>query len=140
MHRVFGLVIAGGLVLGLAPTARAQTDMSGIGGVPAGITTGSQYGYYPGGYNGPYSSANSVYTMAPRPNYTSTYYSSGFYGGVPGTTTYGPGVNYSASTAYPGGTYGYASSYGRVPAYGTYTTPRRGLFRGGLFGRRYGYR
>ena len=117
MNRIFGLTVAGGVVLGLASSATAQTNsLNAFGGYPAGITTGSQYGFYPGGYNGAYSSGNSVYRIAP-PVGTSTYYSSGFYGGVPGTTTYGPGVNYSATTAYPNGTYGYSSSYRAVPSY-----------------------
>jgi len=124
MRRVFGLVGAGALVLALASSADAQTNsLGGFGGYPAGITTGSQYGFYPGGYNGSYSSANSVYRVAPAPG-TSTYYSSGFYGGVPGTTTYGPGVNFSSSTAYPYGTYGYSSSYGSYPV------RSRGMIRG----------
>jgi hypothetical protein len=111
MRYVFGLVIAGGMVLGLTSSASAQINGMGFGGYPAGITSGSSYGFYPGGYNGPYSSATTGYVMRPSGG-VSTYYSSGFYGGVPGTTTYGPGVNYSASSAYPYGTYGYSSSYG----------------------------
>jgi hypothetical protein len=142
MHRVFWLMIAGGLVAGLDSTASAQNDLNGFGDFRPAMTMGWQYGSYPGGYNGYYSS-NSVYTPAPRPGY-STYYSSGFYGGAPGATTYGPGVNYSASTAYPGGTYGYAGSYGRPPSagygYGSYPVQRRGMLSGEPLGRRNGYR
>jgi hypothetical protein len=142
MHRVFWLMIAGGLVAGLDSTASAQNDLNGFGGYPAGITTGSQYGLYPGGSNGYYSSS-SVSTPAPTPG-SSTFYSPGFYGGAPGATTYGPGVNYSASTAYPGGTYGYAGSYGRPPSagygYGSYPVQRRGMPSGQPLGRGIGDR
>jgi hypothetical protein len=143
MHRVFWLMIAGGLVAGLDSTASAQNDLNGFGGFSAGMTMGSQYGLYPGGNNGYYSSS-SVYTPAPTPGYT-TSYSSGFYGGAPGATTYGLGANYSASTAYSaGGTYGYAGSYGRPPSarygYGPYPVQRRGMASGQPLGPRVGDR
>jgi hypothetical protein len=112
------MAIALGLMLGLASTARAQGSMNAFGGYPAGITTGSQSGFYPGGYLGPYSTTAPYVPPTTRygPSY-SRYYSSGFYGGIPGTVTYGNGVDLSARSAYPYGTPGYNSSYGGSPMY-----------------------
>jgi len=143
MRWFFGLVMAAGLVLAEAPGAFAQDSLSAFGGYPAGITGGSTYGFYPGGYRQSYvpSSSASGYSLAPRV----TYYSSGYYGGTPGTTAYGPGVDFSSpnaaaygysapvypTTRYAAPAYGYAPSYG----YGT-TSVRRGWSLPGLLGRR----
>src|SRR5829696_7328658 len=113
MRWFYGLALATGLVLVDVPAATAQ-ELNAFGGYPAGITTGSTYGFYPGGYRQSYvpTPSASGYTMAPRV----TYYSSGFYGGTPGTTTYGPGVNFSSPNA---AAYGYST-----PAYrGTMYAP-----------------
>jgi len=127
------MVLVGGLMLAVAPAAKAQ-DLGSFGGYPAGITTGSQYGFYPGGYR------PTTTTYRTRSGYVSTpgatYYSSGFYGGTPGTTIYGPGVNLSSPNAVA---YGYSAPIGGVPVYSpttVYTTP----VRRGLFGRRTVYR
>ena len=140
MRWFYGLALATGLVLVDVPAATAQ-DLGSFGSYPAGITSGSTYGFYPGGYRQSYSAYPSAsgYTMAPRV----TYYSSGFYGGTPGTTIYGPGVNVSSSNAAAYGysapvapATGYAPSYryGYAPrsygsGYGTYST-RSGMFGG----------
>jgi len=142
MRRFLGLVSVTGLVLAVVPAAFAQQGMSGFGGYPAGITTGSTYGFYPGGYRQSYVPAPTAsgYTMSPRV----TYYSSGFYGGTPGTTTYGPGVNLSSpnaaaygysTPAYSGTTY--APSYRYAPGYGSGSYyGRPGWSGSGLYGRR----
>jgi len=138
MRWFFGLLMAAGLVLADVPTATAQ-ELNAFGGYPAGITSGSTYGFYPGGYRQTYSGYSSTPGV--------TYYSSGFYGGTPGTTTYGPGVNFSSPNA---AAYGYSSpmysgtryapsygygSYAPRYSYGT-TYARPGWSRGGLFGGR----
>jgi len=129
MRWVFGLAMAGGLALFSATDANAQ-DLNAFGTYPAGITTGSSYGFYPGGYGQTYvayPSRRGGYYVAPRVS----YYSSGFYGGTPGTATYSNGVDYSAGSAYP---YGYTPRYGTVPY--TSTNPSTVYYRRGLFGRR----
>jgi len=133
-----GLLMAAGLVLADVPAATAQDSLGSFGGYPAGITSGSTYGFYPGGYRQTYSGS----AMSPGV----TYYSSGFYGGTPGTTTYGPGVNFSSPSAaaygysrpvYPGTAYAPSYGYSYAPryGYGTYSA-RPGWSRGGLFGGR----
>jgi len=142
MRWFYGLMMATGFLLVELPAASAQEGFSGFGGYPAGITTGSTYGFYPGGYRQsyvPYPSSTG-YSVAPRV----TYYSSGFYGGTPGTTTYGPGVNFSSPNAAASGysaplyaTPRYAPTYRYAPSYGygsSYAAP--GGYRSGLFGRR----
>jgi len=132
-----GLLMAAGLILASVPAATAQ-DLNFFGGYPAGITSGSTYGVYPGGYRQSYSG----YSTTPGV----TYYSSGFYGGTPGATTYGPGVNFSSPSA---AAYGYSTpvypsarympSYGYAPrsyGYSTYST-RPGWSRGLFGGRSY---
>jgi hypothetical protein len=130
MRWIYGFLAAGALLLVERP-AGAQ-NLNSFGGYPAGITTGSSYGFYPGGYAPTYSTYSTpagAVTMA-RP----TYYTSGYYGGTPGTVVYRPGVNLSSPNA---AAYGYSApvtKYRYVPNR-TYTT-RRGWFRRGLFGRR----
>lgn len=143
MRRIMGWAAA--LVLAPAIGANAQDALNAFGSYPAGITTGSSYGFYPGGYRQGYSSY-----PAPGGSYVvpqTRYYSSGFYGGVPGTVTYGPGVNYSAPSAgyYYGSSVPTYRSYATVP--GTwYSNPGYsytgvpGVYRGGLLGRRTYYR
>jgi len=134
MRGFLGLVAVGGLTLALGTTARAQDSMGAFGSYPAGITSGSSYGFFPGGYRQGYVGvpAASGYYMAPR----TTYYSSGFYGGVPGSVTYGTGVNYSA----PGTAgYGYRTPVYPSARYGSYHAPATGVYRRGFMGGR-GYR
>jgi len=146
MRGFSGLAAVGGLVLALGATAHAQDSLGSFGSYPAGITTGSSYGFFPGGYRQAYMGVptTSGYYMAPR----TTYYSSGFYGGVPGSATYGSGVNYSAPGAryygaapvYPSPRYGtYYAPAARTyyaPSAGTYYAPAAGSYRPGLFGGR----
>lgn len=128
MRWVYGMVLAGGLACVAAPAASAQ-DLGAFGGYPAGITSDSAYGFYPGGYRQNYTTYRTPtgYVASPRV----TYYSSGFYGGTPGTTAYSPGVNFSSPNA---AAYGYSAplygTTGYVPSTGTYyaTPARRGLF------------
>jgi len=131
MYLVRGMVIAGGLLLAAAHTASAQDSLGSFGTYPAGITTGSQYGFFPGGYrtNAPmYRTPSGYLTSGP------TYYSSGFYGGTPGTTTYGPGIDYSSPNA---AAYGYSAPLYRSTTYpSTYGTTYVQPVRRGLFGRR----
>jgi len=139
MRWFYGFLMAAGLVLADVPSATAQ-ELNAFGGYPAGITTGSTYGFYPGGYRQSYSG----YGTTPGV----TYYSSGFYGGTPGTTTYGPGVNFSSPNARA---YGYSAPIypsGRyMPSYGSSYAPRygygyggysggSGMYRGGMYGGR----
>jgi hypothetical protein len=49
MRWIFGVLLATGLMIP-PMRARAQDAMNAFGGYPAGITTGSTYGFYPGGY------------------------------------------------------------------------------------------
>src|SRR5947209_6231945 len=98
MRWFFGLAMATGLVLAEVPAASAQDTLAGgFAGYPAGITSGSTYGFYPGGYRQTYTPAPAGSGYAATPGVT--YYSSGFYGGTPGTTAYGPGVNFSSPNA-----------------------------------------
>jgi len=144
MRRLLGLVTVTGLALAVVPAAFAQQGVGGFGGYPAGITTGSTYGFYPGGYRQSYvpTPSASGYSMAPRV----TYYSSGFYGGTPGTTTYGPGVNFSPPNAaaygystpgYGGTMYAPTSRY--APGYNSGTYYARPGW-SGMYGGRRGYR
>jgi hypothetical protein len=138
MRRFLALLAVGCLAAAYAPAASAQDSVNAFGGYPAGITTGSPYGFYPGGYGqgvAAYPTAGG-YAYGPRVS----YYSSGYYGGTPGTMTYRPGVNFSAGNA---ASYGYASPryampYTYTPSYGTYYPS--GMYRRGLFGRRTYYR
>lgn len=121
----------GAMALALGATAQAQDSLGSFGSYPAGITTGSSYGFFPGGYRPGYvgvPTTSGTY-LAPR----TTYYNSGFYGGVPGSVTYGAGVNYSAPR--PPYYYGAAPVYPSA-RYGTYYAPATGVYRRGLFGGR----
>jgi len=145
MRKLMGWAALAAVVLAAGVEARAQDGLNAFGGYPAGITTGSSYGFYPGGYRQGYAAypTTSGYAVAPQ----TRYYSSGFYGGTPGTVTYSPGVNFSsANAAYygystplnpvysaaPGVRYNYYRP-GYVTAPGTYYRP-------GLFGGRSYYR
>jgi len=146
MHRLFGLILAGGLVLGVASGARAQISVSvGNPYTGSGITLGQPYGagYSGAGLGGYYGSpyaGSPLYSPAYAPplagataySYSSgyggyaapvsSYYSSGYYGS--GYSGAYPATSFTTS-AYPG--YGY-SGYGYAPAYGT------GVWRRGLLG------
>jgi len=149
MRGILKYLAVGGLVLASGGMAVAQDSMAAFGSYPAGITTGSSYGFFPGGYRQGYVGVptTSGYALAPR----TSYYSSGFYGGVPGSATYGTATNYSAGyygTPAPAyGTYGYGAvpssrygtyGYGAVPStgYGSYYAPQRGFLGGRSFYRR----
>jgi len=155
MRQLFGLVMAGGIVLASAAAANAQVSVS-IGNpfTGTGVTIGNPYGAYSSGYgiNGygnPYYGAAypgygtySSYYAAPVAGVTS--YSSGYSSAiVPGSSWYGsnfapagPIVSsiypYTAP-AYGYSSFGYAPSYGFAPGYGygygTILRPR-GLIRG----------
>ncbi len=124
MRGVFGMLMAGGLVLGMASLASAQDSLNAFGGYPAGITTGSNYGYYPGGYS-------PIPPISVQPSWLgTTSYSAGYYGMAPNTVN--PSTMYSPYTSsYPLYAYPSASSY--APYYGaapTYVWPRGGVLRG----------
>src|SRR5512135_1031843 len=141
MRHLFGLLIAGGLLLGPAIAAKAQTNtLNSFGTYPAGIMTGSPYGgnwsgYYglnSGGYplntySQPYnaSGANYLY-MTPGTNYRYPY--------APGTTTYGSAYAAPGSSPYgnaPGYNMTYPSYPYGTPSYGYYNPSGRGR---GMFG------
>lgn len=130
------------LVLAFGIDAKAQDGLNAFGGYPAGITTGSSYGFYPGGYRQGYAAypTTSGYAVAPQ----TRYYSSGFYGGTPGTVTYSPGVNFSSANA---GYYGYSAPlnpvYSTAPRYNYYSpgySTGYGTYRRGFLGGRSSYR
>jgi len=151
MHRLLGLVLAGGLVLGHAHDANAQFSLS-IGNpyTGSGVTIGSPYygGYGYGGYGGygyPYgggygSTYSSYYGPGAigtyvAPLYGATTYSSGYSGYIaPGTTYYNSGYY----GAYPRGSF-YSPAYSGY-GYGGYgpssvwmgTSPPSSVWMGGL--------
>jgi hypothetical protein len=135
MGRFLGLLLAAGLTLGLASSARAQVMLS-VGnpysGLGMGLSVGYPYGYAYG--NNPYNSLMSPYSVTSVMPAPATFYSSG-YSGV--STYVAPGTSYFASgtyRAYPLG-YGIYPAYGYgVPVYGYYR-PYYGLFGGGLLNR-----
>jgi len=106
MYRLFGLVLAGSIVLGFGTNANAQFSLSI--GTP----------YYNTGYAYPYGGAfgPAAYGVYSAPAYGVTTYSSGYSGYVaPGTTTF-----YS-------GTYGlYPTTGFYSPSYYSYSTYRPG--------------
>jgi hypothetical protein len=124
MRHLFGLLIAGGLLLGPAIAAKAQNNLNSFGTYPAGIMTGSPYG---ANWNGYYGLNRGGYPLNTY-TYGSAYAAPGAmtYGYVPGRITYGYAPGYNPT--YP--TY----SYDTVPAYG-YNTARggMGLFRGRMW-------
>jgi len=117
MSRVFGLILAGGMVLAGANRADAQISVTlgnpYTGGISIGTPNYGGYGYGGGyGYDGYYGS--SLYSPLYAPGLGGvTTYSSGYSGyAAPGTSVFSSGY-YSG---YPG--LGYAPSYGFAPAYG----------------------
>jgi len=129
MRRIFGLVLAGGLVLGLAPAANAQFSLSIGNPYTGGVAIGNPYGYYGVGnygypYSGyqPYGNYGSGYGLA-----GSTYYNSGYSAYVaPGTTYFNAGSYGVYPPTYAAPVYGYTPYYG----YGVYRRPFGGVFRG----------
>jgi len=112
MHRILGLVTAVGLILGMASLARAQDTGFGFAGFPAGITTGSDYGFVPGGY------AAAPPATSYRPTYpgTTSYGTGSYRPAYPGTTSYGTGYyGTTPGAVYPGQTSYSAGYYGLVP-------------------------
>jgi hypothetical protein len=112
MIRILGLVVAGGILLGHAATAKAQ-----------GVVIGSPYGYGPGVYAAPYAYGANTFVGFGRNRAivypTTTYYRSAYV--APGTVGY-------AAPAYTG----FAAPYYSTT---TYYTPGWGYPRRGLFGR-----
>ena len=118
MRRLCGIVLAGGIVLGLASSAKAQFSLSVGNPYGGGLAIGS--GYY-GGYGYPnfgygYGSGNPGFgTMGFAPGLGVTTYSSGYSGYVaPGTTSFStgyyggyPAYGYGFNRAYPYAGYGY---------------------------------
>jgi len=129
MRWVYGFLVASALLVVDRP-ASAQI-MNWFRGSQGGITTGSSYGYYPGGYTQTSTGYATPLGYAATPG---TYYSSGYYASAPGTVVSGPGVNPAAPN---GAVYKYSApvTTSVYSPYWTYAT-RRGWFRRGLFGRR----
>ncbi len=101
MRTITGLLLAGGLVLGLAGESKAQVGISIGNPYNGGINIGT------GGYANPYYGYGYGYPS------TTTYYNSGYRGYVaPGYSTY----NYGYSSPYYGNSYrnyGYGRGYYR---------------------------
>lgn len=123
MTRIFGLIVAGGLVMGLASDANAQLSISvgnpysgqGVTLGGGGLSYNPGYVYAPQGYGNSYL-GNSYYGRA----YGSPYnYGSGYV--APGTTYYSSGYRGITSSNY--GTYNYARPYG---GYSNYASPYGG--------------
>jgi hypothetical protein len=144
MRPLFGMLIAGGLLLGAARVPNAQDNLNSAGSYPAGITTGSPYGANWSGYYGLNRGGYPLNTYAPTYRAGTSYYNSTY--APPRTATYGyaPGTTYAArpgyTTTYPGYTTTYPSyrnAYAPGYSYSNANTAnqRRGLFRGGLFRR-----
>jgi len=125
MSRVYGLILAGGMVLAGAGRADAQISVTLGNPLTGGIAIGQPYGGY-GGYGG-YGygglggygydglggyGGSSLYSPLYAPSFGGvTTYSSGYSGYVaPGTTYFNSG--------YYGSGLGYAPSYGFAPSYG----------------------
>src|SRR4051794_60622 len=91
MYRLFGLILAGGVLLGHAGAARAQVALS-LGNPYSGtsLSIGSPgYGYGGGyGYGYPGNGYSSFYGGNNYPAYATTTYSSGYAGYVAPATTY----------------------------------------------------
>lgn len=110
MTRLAGWVLAGGLLLSMAASAKAQGIVIGNPYAGRGIAIGN-VGY--GGYGG-YGYGNSYGYGVPA----TRYYSSGYNGyyAAPAVTTYStttyayPSYGYRTYGAYPG--YGYGGGYG----------------------------
>lgn len=135
MRLFYGMLLAGGLVLGQASFARAQDAINAFGTYPAGITTGSPapYGLYSNGSYGMNYGYPFTYSTQPYPFYGSQYM-------APNATLYNPGyTGYGLPNTYSRG-YGLYSTPGSYttysyPAYGG-TYGSRGVLRsGGAFSR-----
>jgi hypothetical protein len=137
MRRFFGMLLAGGLMLGPASRARAQNDLNAFGTYPTGVTTGSPApyglnvsGFYGRGYG--YPSTSSTQPFA--------YYGSNYL--APNAMRYdrGYGGYLNSSTGYYSRGYSAFSAPGSYdvysyPTYGaSYTSP--GYYRNsGMFSR-----
>lgn len=135
MRPLFGLALAGALLLGAASDANAQFSIS-IGNpyLGQGVGIGNPYygGYTPygSGYSG-YSSYSSGYGLGVSP--LTSVYSSGYsgYTGVPGAVIGAPAYGYAGSPIY-----GYPAV--AVPYRGGYGS--RNVYRGGGYYRPFGFR
>ncbi|SIO45834.1 hypothetical protein SAMN05444166_4900 [Singulisphaera sp. GP187] len=147
MHRLFGLVLAGGIVLGYATDSQAQFSLSIGNPYSGGFSIGTPY-YYPSygySYGYPYGGAYgpsaygatgySSYYAAPGIGYAAplvgtTTYSSGYSGYVaPGTTSFYSGVVSPVVPFYR--SYGYG--YGGIRPYSMWGGRGYGGWRGGRF-------
>lgn len=128
MQRLFGLVLAGGIVLGYATDANAQFSLSIGNPYSGGLSIGapySGYGYPYGGAYGPSAYGATGYSSyyAPpairiynTPLVGTTTYSSGYSGYVaPGTTTFYSGY---VAPVYRNFGYGYYGGYRPYPMWG----------------------
>jgi len=130
MRSLFGIALAGALVVGLASDSRAQLSISignpyngsglVIGNNPYGYGAYSPgYGAYPPGYGRYASSGYAGYPSGySTPGYT-TSYSSSYYGLAPSTSIYSSG--YSGYSGYAPQVYGSA-----IPSYSPYGYSRYG--------------
>ena len=141
MHRLFGLFLAGGLVLGLATESKAQFSLSIGNPYSGGIAIGAPYGgYYPyGGAYGPAAYGTSTYSSyyAPpaigafgAPLVGTTTYSSGYSGYVaPGTTSFYSGYVAPVVPVYRS----YGLGYGGYRPYSAWGGRGFGGWRGGRY-------
>ena len=140
-HRLFGLAIVGGIVLGQASTANAQVVLSVGNPYTRGVALGQPLGY---GYGYPY--AGTTYSsFYASPLAGTTIYNSGYAGYVaPGVSVYRSGYagyvapavgvypsGYLSTAAYGYPAYAYAPYYGGgYGVYGVRTGPFRRWNRG----------
>jgi hypothetical protein len=127
MARIFGIMLAGGVVLGLASESRAQYGLSGAGYGGTGFlgVGGSGPGYSYGGAGGGYGVPSYAYNSGYQ-GYATAYRA----GSVPG---YNSGYGYGQGYANPSYTnYGYNAVSGTAyrPTY-----VNNGGYRRGMFGR-----
>ncbi|WP_406697544.1 hypothetical protein V5E97_01670 [Singulisphaera sp. Ch08] len=140
MHRLFGLVLAGGIVLGHATDSHAQFSLSIGNPYSGGIAIGAPgYGYPYGGAYGPSAYGASGYSSYYAPPAIggfgtgvagTTIYSSGYSSYVaPGTTAFYSGVVAPVFPVYRSYNYGYGG-FRPYPMWGGW---RGGGWRGGRF-------
>jgi len=139
MTRIYGLVIAGGLLFGLAGHARAQLAVTVGGPYGGGVSISSNpYGYGYGYGNSALGAYSTLYPSlygVPAPNpwpYSSSlgYVGPGYVGNAPGTNYYSAGYSgYAPSTSY------YSSSYsGYAPSASYYSSAYSGYAPSAAFG------
>jgi len=132
MNRLLGWVLAGGLLVGLASTSKAQVVVN-LGGRGPAVVVGQPYGYgFANGYNAyapgyAYSSYRYASPYGYRSYSATTYVQPApAYGYAPrayAPTYAAPAVGYY-SRSYSG--IGYPSAAGAYAPYGGYSTPNNG--------------